>query len=287
MMKRSRAKQWALAGAGLIAGFCTLAPAAAAGVDMYDGDWHYDLTLNIWPPFVKATYNFDLPPALAARAPGLGGGGSVQVNPDKYLSYVQFGFAGGAEARKGNWAIFTDLMYLKLSGSSSIGRTITGPRGDVTLPLAANGDWGANITIWTLAPSYTVARGDAGSLDLFGGLRYAGMNNSLKWGFSVDNGVLGRSGEVSETVGLWDGIVGARGEYRLSSDGIWFLPYYVDVGAGNDTNWTWQANVGVGYRFNWGSVVLSFRDLSYYQNSTKPIQSLYLQGPQLAVNFHW
>src|SRR5208283_5561691 len=74
MMNRLRAKHWALAAAGLIAGFCTLAPAAAAGVDMYDGEWHYDLTLNIWPPLLKATYNFDLPPLLAARAPGLGGG---------------------------------------------------------------------------------------------------------------------------------------------------------------------------------------------------------------------
>jgi len=287
MMNRLRAKHWALAGAGLIAGFCTLAPAAAAGVDMYDGEWHYDLTLNIWPPLLKATYNFDLPPLLAARAPGLGGGGSVQVNPNKYLSYVQFGLAGGAEARKGNFAIFTDLMYLDLSGSTSIARTVTGPRGEVTLPFSVDGDFGAKITIWTLAPSYTVVHTDAGSLDLFGGLRYAGMNNSLKWGLSVANGVLGRSGELSETVGLWDGIVGARGEYRLSSDGIWYLPYYVDVGAGNNSNWTWQANVGVGYRFNWGSVVLSFRDLSYYQSSGKPIQSLYLQGPQLAVNFRW
>ena len=286
-MNRSRAKQRTLAGVGLIAGLCTLAPAEAAGVDMYDGDWHYDLTLNIWPPIVKGTYNFDLPPALAARAPGLGGGGSVQVSPNQYLSAVKFGLAGGAEARKGNWAIFTDLLYLDLSNSQSIGRTIRGPRGDVTLPFSANGDVDVKVTIWTLAPSYTVVRGDAGSLDLFGGLRYAGMNNSLKWGFSVDNGVLGRSGELSESTDLWDGIVGARGEYRLSSDGIWFLPYYVDVGAGNDNNWTWQGNVGVGYRFHWGSVVLSFRDLSYYQSNNKPIQSVYLQGPQLAVNFRW
>ena len=42
----------------------------------------------------------------------------------------------------------------------------------------------------------------------------------------------------------------------------WFLTYYADLGAGSE-NWTWQAALGVGYRFRWGSILLLERNISY------------------------
>ena len=32
---------------------------------------------------------------------------------------------------------------------------------------------------------------------------------------------------------MWDGIVGVRGAVGLGDSGDWFLPYYLDIGAGN------------------------------------------------------
>ena len=60
---------------------------------------------------------------------------------------------------------------------------------------------------------------------------------------------------------VWDGIVGVRGQVRFAG-GHWFVPYYADVGAGT-SNWTWQALLGLGYRFDWGAVTLAWRALGY------------------------
>jgi hypothetical protein len=44
---------------------------------------------------------------------------------------------------------------------------------------------------------------------------------------------------------------------------------------------------GLGYSFNWGDVVATWRYLDYRNQSGKPIQNLNLSGPLLAFAFHW
>ena len=95
--------------------------------------------------------------------------------------------------------------------------------------------------------SYTIDRTRLGNFDLLGGFRYATLKTSLDWNFAGPNGILSQSGGVSDKLNLYDGIVGFRGAVSLSPDGKWYLPYYADIGAGNDSNWTWQAYAGVGY----------------------------------------
>ncbi len=99
-------------------------------------------------------------------------------------------------------------------------------------------------------------------------------------------GILPKSGSTSDSVNLYDGIVGVRGTVALSDDGKWYVPYYADIGAGN-SNWTWQAYTGVGYRFDWGSVVLGFRNLSYDMSAGKLAQNVSMTGPLLAFNWRW
>ena len=69
--------------------------ASGAGVDMYDGQWHYSLTPYAWFPNISQTLQFTTP---------LGGGKSVdvEVKPDNYLSDLEFALMGTFEARKGN-----------------------------------------------------------------------------------------------------------------------------------------------------------------------------------------
>ncbi len=78
---------------------------------------------------------------------------------------------------------------------------------------------------------------------------YAGVTSAF---FRADEpeGVIGRSGGSSNRINVWDGIVGVRGSVGLGASGDWFLPYYLDIGAGNYSNWTWQG---------WGRGRLSFR----------------------------
>jgi hypothetical protein len=143
---------------------------------------------------------------------------------------------GTFEARKGNWALAMDLIYSDFGDQEGKIKTVRGPRGNESLPIDVNLNVDIQTLIWEGIGSYTAARGSSGTLDVFGGVRYLGLDVSTDLSFSGPEGVLGRSGSTSDRINVWDGIVGVRGEVRLGDDGHWFLPYYLDIGAGNYSN---------------------------------------------------
>ena len=269
---------WALAaGAGLLA---SVGAASGAGVDLYDGQWRYSLTPYAWFPNIYQTSQFTTP---------LGGGKTVEVEiePDSYLSDLDFALMGTFEARKGDWALAMDLIYNDFSDQKGKIKTVRGPGGRESLPIDRNLNVDLRVLVWTGIGSYTVARSPAGTLDLFGGVRYLGLKISTDLSFSGPDGVLGRSGSTSDRINVWDGIVGVRGAVNLGDDGHWFLPYYLDIGAGNDSNWTWQGWTGVGYRFDWGDLVLVYRNLSYSTSGDEIVEDLRTSGPALGATFRW
>jgi hypothetical protein len=100
-------------------------------------------------------------------------------------------------------------------------------------------------------------------------------------------GLLGRSGSLSDKVDLWDGIIGARGQVALGEERRWFVPYYIDVGAGNNSNTTWQGYAGAGYRYGWGDLVLVYRYLYYRTSGSNLVENLHMGGPVFAATFRW
>jgi hypothetical protein len=253
--------------------------AAGADVDMYDGNTHYVLTPYLWLPGMTGDFNITLPSGVAV-AP------SATIKPDSYLSDLQFAVMLAGEVRKGEWALVTDLIYVDLSDLSSHVKSLTGPAGNVTVPVNAGVNLGMRATIWTTVGSYTMVHNSNGWIDAIGGFRYAGIKTSADWTAAGTGGLFSRSGSVEENLNLYDGIVGVRGSAVLSSDGKWILPFEADIGAGN-SNWTWQAYAGLGYRFDWGDVVVSFRNLSFDQSAGKTLQGLRLTGPALSATFRW
>ena len=237
--KLLKAGSWALVTGILASG----GAASAAGVDMYDGQWHYSLTPYAWFPNIYQTIQLGTP---------LGGGKTVdiEVKPDSYLSNLDFALMGTFEARKGDWALAMDLVYNDFSGQKGKIKNVRGPEGEESLPIDVNVDVDIKSLIWEGIGSYTVARSPAGTLDVFGGVRYLSLKTSTDLSFSGPEGVIGRSGGSSNRINVWDGIVGVRGSVGLGASGDWFLPYYLDIGAGNYSNWTWQGWAGVGYRFD-------------------------------------
>ena len=273
-----QARFWALVtGVGLLA---SGGVATATGVDMYDGQWHYSLTPYAWFPNIKQTTHLTTP---------LGGGRTVdvEVKPDSYLSNLDFALMGTFVARKGNWAFGMDLIYNDFSGEQGKIRNVRGPLGNESLPLNIDVNVDVEALIWSGIGSYTVANSAAGTLDLFGGVRYLGLETSTDLSFSGPDGVLGRSGSTSDRVNVWDGIVGVRGAVELGAGGDWFLPYYLDIGAGNYSNWTWQGWTGLGYAFDWGDVMLVYRNLSYATSGDEAIEDMRMGGPALGATFRW
>ena len=94
-----------------------------------------------------------------------------------------------------------------------------------------------------------------------------------------------RSGSVSGSEELWDGIVGVRGRLRLGSSNF-FVPYYVDVGAGS-SNLTWQGMIGLAYAFKWMDVVGAYRHLYYEKDDEYLIQDMQFSGPALGLRFRF
>lgn len=254
--------------------------ASAAGVDMYDGQWHYSLTPYAWFPNIHQTLQYSTP---------LGGGKTVdvEVKPDSYLSNLDFALMGTFEARKGEWALAMDLIYNDFSNQDSKIRNVQGPGGNLSLPIDTSLNVDIKALIWEGIGSYTVARSTTGTLDVFGGVRYLGLKTSTDLSFSGPEGIIGRSGSQSDRLNVWDGIVGVRGEVKIGDSGDWFLPYYLDIGAGSHSNWTWQGWTGVGYRFDWGDVVLAYRNLYYSTDEDKVVEDLRMAGPALGATFRW
>jgi hypothetical protein len=89
----------------------------------------------------------------------------------------------------------------------------------------------------------------------------------------------------SESVDLWDGIVGVKGSVGLGSSN-WSIPYYLDVGTGS-SSMTWQGMLGVAYSFKWGGVTFAYRNLYYDQRGDNLVQDMRFSGPALGVTFRF
>jgi len=249
------------------------APARAAE-DMFDGKWHFSVTPYYWLPVINGTVTYNNP---------AGGGGSIaaDVDPSSYLKSLDFAAMVTGEARKDNWLVFTDYMYIHFGGDESAVKSVTGPGGIVQVPVNIDGSATLLTNVWTLAGGYAVIHEAAGDLDVFAGSRLLNFDSTLSWNFAGPTGSLAKSGSVSETKNLWDGIVGVKGQVRFGQS-KWFMPYYADIGAGSN-NWTWQAELGAGYRFGWGDVVLNVRSLTYRSDDNQ--LDLRMTGPALGASF--
>jgi hypothetical protein len=109
------------------------------------------------------------------------------------------------------------------------------------------------------------------------------LDNDLKLTLQGADGRFYRQREVSLDQDVWDAIAGFRGQI-LFPGSDWYLPFYADIGTG-ESNLTWQAMLGVGYRFDWGEVTLAYRALGYDFDENNADMTLY--GPGLGVGFRW
>jgi hypothetical protein len=277
-LSRSVSLKLGLTALALGAGVLASGTAASEDLNMYDGQWRFGLTPYGWFPSVHGNLNINLPSGSTSA--------DVQINPSSYLSNLQFAGMLTGQARNGDFAVVYDVIIADLSGHNSKVRTLHGPNGDIELPIDANVNSKLDSGIYTLGGSYTLAHSAQGSIDVFAGVRYADLRASANWSLSGPIGIFARSGSVGQTVNLTDGIVGVQGHVRLSDDGKWYVPYELDGGAGSN-NKSWNGLVGVGYRFDWGDLVLAYRNLYYSMNDDRLIQNTRLTGPAVGASFRW
>jgi hypothetical protein len=256
---------------GVVAGGGVQAPAAT---------WTFSITPYLWLPTIDGTLKYNIPP-------GAGGSPTVEVGPNDY----QFAMMISGDVRKGRWSAFTDLIYLNFSTAKSAVQSVD--FGGSSVSSSANVATSTSVRgmIWTLGAGYALLPERPVTLDLFGGLRYAGLEASTDWQLAVDvtgpgsGQTFPRAGSISERMDLWDGIIGVKGRFWFGSSN-WSIPYYLDAGTGSSTL-TWQGMLGVAYSFKWGEVTLAYRNLYYDQKDDKLLQDMRFSGPEFGATFRF
>jgi hypothetical protein len=209
---------------------------------------------------------------------GIGGttvtGDDIDISFSDLISNLDMAFMGAFVARKNDWGLFADLIYLNVSEDiKTTGNIINRP-----VKLKTNVVLKGFIT--TLGGSYRVLENDTTALSLLAGARYLKLETDLK--FDIGQGAIKK--KVSDSGSVWDGVVGIRGQTDLNEQ--WYLTYYADVGAG-ESDLTWQILAGVNYRFASVDAALGYRYLEWDFNDNDIFDDLNLSGPYLGVRFQF
>jgi hypothetical protein len=267
-----------------LAAACLLLVSTAGVAERGDSGWKFRLTPYLWLPALDGGTDVNRSGVLLPDGSTVGPISlTASAHPDSYLSNLNMAFMAMGEARKGRWSIYTDLLYTSFGDADTKVRNLTGPAGFPSSRIERKARTDLSATVWTLAGGYQVINHGDFALDLMAGARYLTMDSDLKLSVQGPAGRLSRENKLSMDQDVWDGILGLRGQIRLPG-AQWFLPFYADIGTG-DSDATWQAMLGIGYRFDWGDVTLAYRALSY--DFSEQNADMTLHGPGLGVSFSW
>jgi hypothetical protein len=260
-----------------------LTAAALQGRAYAEEGWSFSLTPYIWLPNINGTLKYSIPPGGGARP-------EVDTGPNNYLENLSFALMLAGEARKGKWSAFTDLIYLDFDKEGSTVKAVNFGGDRVSTSLNTSTKSALTGVAWTFGGGYTVVQDPKHTLDLLGGVRYFGLKASSDWQLNgTINGPNGQTfaqqGSLSQREDIWDVIVGLRGRLKLG-EGAWFIPYYMDVGAGT-SKLTAQALLGGGYTFKWGEIVATYRYVLYDLGDDKLLQDIRFAGPAIGATFRF
>lgn len=253
----------------------SLAGGLPLGAHAQGSAWQYEASIYGWFPAIGGSTSF----------PATGTGPSVDVSAQQVIDALKFAFMGSFEARRGEWGIWTDVVYADFGASKQGSRDFTVDHQPVAVD--ANLVLDVKSWIWTLAGTYNLATAPDYTLDALGGFRYLDLSQTLSWSLSASIPQLpSPTGSATVDITNWDAVIGVKGRYLLGAERRWFLPYYLDIGTGQ-SKFTWQVNAGVGYKFDWGSVVATWRYLDYEFKSGQLVESVNFNGPTIGVAFRW
>jgi len=237
--------------------------AAQDGTSESDNDWQYSAAVYLWAADVGGRTTT---------------GSSVEVSFSDIVDNLEGAFLGAFEARKGRWSILTDALYLDVAATSDVplgpGPILTG---DVSLDLTTK--------VFHLAGGYNLLAEGQSRLDFIAGVRNLDLDTDLVLNIVGPFAPQPPPIVAAASDNAMDFIIGLKGNIALSER--WFLPYYVDVGGG-DSDSTWQATVGVGFRATrWVDLALVYRHLEWSFDSTQLVDSLEFSGPTFGAIFRF
>jgi len=231
------------------------------------GPWQFELGAYGWFPGISGETSH----------------GDIDLSTGDVLDALKFAMFANVAGSNGEWGFFTDLMYADIGGTKEQSRDISIGGHPLPAGMTAKLDLDAKTWMWTAVGTYTAISTPEHKLDLIGGLRMIDMTQTLNWFLNGTGNVsISRTGESQVNMTNWDAIIGVRGRAFFDSERTWFVPYYLDMGAG-ESQFTWQGNLGVGYRFPWGALVASWRYVDYNLKSGSAFQNFSFSGPLIGM----
>lgn len=265
----------------VLAACTTVSPevSAQASAPWAGNDWRFGVTLYLYGPKIDANLSL----------PRRSGDGSITVDTSDFFDSINGAFMGAFEANNGRWGMFTDFLYVDVSGSQSATRNFS--LGGINLPgsVTGNVDVGIKGSAWTIAGEYRLQSTSESTVDLLLGARMLDVKPRV--GFSLNGDlatipIQSRSANFEVKQTNWDAIIGFKSRWAFGDRRQWYVPLYADIGAG-DSRLTWQAAGGIGYAYGWGDIVGLWRYMRYDLKSDNVIQDLSFNGPMIGVTFRW
>jgi len=230
------------------------APQAASS----DDGWTYGLAPYIWTAGIRGTVgSFGAPPA------------QIDVSEREVLENLDMAFMGVAEARRGRWGVFADIVYSNLSTSS---RNTPGP-------FFGSASIDTELLFVTPMVEYQLLDNKWTELYPMAGVRVWYSKTKL----NLSGGLLaGRS--FSDDATWVDPTVGLRGRIRIA-DNVWLTGWGIIGGFDVDHDkFMWDAFGGVSYQFNdWISAVAGYRGTGTDYNDGGYVFDIIMQGPAIGA----
>ena len=266
-----------VAAAVMLSGIVAITPATSAAQSLSD-EWRFRAVLYMWMPKITGTATFPVANTV-----------DFSMSFSEILDHLKMTGMGTIEAQKGRWGMFTDVVYLNVGGTRT--RTRDHMIDGVPLPVGVTVNTGLDLKswIWTLAGSYRLQATPESEADFFVGARYLSIEPRLTYDFSADVGPFvgpARTGSRTVKGQDWNAIGGFKGRVRFGDNREWYIPYYIDLGAG-ESQFTWQFATGIGYAFPWGDAYATYRYLDYDFRSSSKVQDLTIKGPLVGVAFRF
>lgn len=246
--------------------------------------WRGAITPYLWAPTLNARFHFTGgflpggPPPAGAIFPKTV---DVNVGPNDYLSHLNSAAMIAAQITHGYDAILTDFIYLNLTSSRNTVTTLTGPLGNISVPITVTSASRLTGVVWGLAISPNIVHTGTTYVNGLFGFRYTNTTVAAGWTLTGPLGNFSRTGSVSQFSNSFAPIGGFVGHLGLGER--WFIPFYGDYGVGGSII-TYQALGGFGYVWGGSTILLVFRELDYNSNGGNTlVQSLKMGGPALGV----
>lgn len=251
----------ALCSIASLSGALLATPASAQSPSSLSDQWQFKVTPYAWAMGVTGS--------ISENGSSVG---EVKLTPGNVLSDLKMAAMLVAEAQRGRYGVYLDGMYGDLGRTSSrvVGRA----------DLSANTS--LQMTMLTLAPTYTLHNSPSLRLDGLVGARVMWQNAST----TISSPQVTQSLTESSNRQLAAGIVGVKGRVNFENS-KYFVPFYVDVGAGQSSSVTSQAYFGVGRDFDWGDVSLVAKNVYYQFKPNNNTVDLNMFGAAIAATFRF